>query len=243
MRSRLLMDEVHRDLAAQWMAGQPALVGFIENVVECRRWDQWNRWLNEFHLLGYKTKVLPRSFPDRQKRKAEDWLNNIEADMSRGQYLDPRAGRTTFGQYATKWLASQSTDISTRASVEPQIRLHAIPYLGSRPMDSFQPAHIRGWLSDLEQVLPASSYRRFIFASVKGIFTAAMEDGLLAKNPCTARSVTEPPLGVGRVQPWTTARVFAMKRALPRRYRAMVDVGGGGGLRQGGDLRPGDRCR
>jgi len=45
-----------------------------------------------------------KSFPDRQKRLAEQWLAHIEADMSRGQYVDPKASRTTFQQYAERWV-------------------------------------------------------------------------------------------------------------------------------------------
>jgi integrase len=33
--------------------------------------------------------------------------------------------------------------------------------------------------------------------------------------------------------PWTAERVFAVQAALPERYRATVDLGGGCGLRQG----------
>ncbi|MFI6907344.1 tyrosine-type recombinase/integrase [Nonomuraea sp. NPDC050394] len=174
-----------------------------------------------------------RSFPDRQKRRAETWLTEIEADMSRGQYVDPRAGRTTFKQYAEKWLDSLTTDLNTRSSVETQIRRHAIPYLGPRPLDSFQPSHIREWLAQLEPALPNSSYRRVIFGSVSAIFTAAIDDGVIAKNPCAVRSVTAPAPAKGRVQPWTAGQVFAVREALPNRYQAMADLGGGCGLRQG----------
>ncbi|GGU26994.1 hypothetical protein GCM10010244_61820 [Streptomyces coeruleorubidus] len=41
-----------------------------------------------------------KSFPDRQKRRAEEWLAETAADMSRGQYVDPRSALTTFQQYA-----------------------------------------------------------------------------------------------------------------------------------------------
>ena len=183
--------------------------------------------------VGPDGKEKSRSFPDRQKRRAEEWLASVEADMSRGQYIDPRAARITFGQYAERWLASQSTDLSTRSTVASQLRRHAIPRLGSRPLDSFQPGHIREWLSELERTLPVSSYRRIIFSSVSAVFTAAMDDGLLAKNPCSARSVTAPAPARSRIQPWTAERVFAVRDGLPERYRAMTDLGGGCGLRQG----------
>lgn len=36
-----------------------------------------------------------------------------------------------------------------------------------------------------------------------------------------------------RVTPWTAERLFAVRAVMPERYQAMVDLGGGGGLRQG----------
>ncbi|MFE9018426.1 tyrosine-type recombinase/integrase [Streptomyces sp. NPDC007808] len=174
-----------------------------------------------------------KSFHDGQKRLADQWLAHIEADMSRGQYIDPAASRVTFRQYAEKWLSTQVTGITTRESVESAIRGHAIPYLGSRPLGSFKPEHIRGWLSKLERAVPASSYRRVIYNNVSTILNAAVDDGHLPKNPCHAQSVRPPAAGNGRVVPWTARRVFAVRAALRDRYRATVDLGAGSGLRQG----------
>ncbi|MGV9898715.1 tyrosine-type recombinase/integrase [Streptomyces tendae] len=174
-----------------------------------------------------------KSFPDRQKRLAEQWLAHIEADMSRGQYVDPKASRTTFQQYAERWIASQTTDIATRAAVEMRLRLHAFPYIGSRPLGSFTAEHIREWSRALEDALPAASYRRVIFGNVSAVFTAAVDDRFISKNPCRAGSVRAPKASPGRVRPWTADRVFAVRTALPERFQAMTDAGGGCGLRQG----------
>jgi hypothetical protein len=38
-----------------------------------------------------------KSFRDKELRLAKQWLANIEADMSRGQYVDPRAARRRSG--------------------------------------------------------------------------------------------------------------------------------------------------
>ena len=42
-RSRALMEEVPRYLNAMALRGQPVLVGVVENVIQCRQWDQWSR--------------------------------------------------------------------------------------------------------------------------------------------------------------------------------------------------------
>lgn len=174
-----------------------------------------------------------KSFPDRQKRLADAWLTSVEADMARGQYLDPRAARITFREYTERWLASLTIDLTSRAAVEGRLRLHALPYLGSRPIGSFQPEHIRAWLSELEGAVATESYRRLIFDAASAVLNAAVDDRLLASNPCRVRSVKAPRPSAVRVHPWTAQQVFAVRAALPDRYQVMVDVGGGCGLRQG----------
>ncbi|MEV5773084.1 site-specific integrase [Streptomyces antimycoticus] len=174
-----------------------------------------------------------QSFPDKQKRKAEAWLNNVEADMSRGDYIDPAAGRVTFAQYVSTWLATQTTDPATRESVESRLRLHAVPYLGTRPLASFQPSHIRLWMRALEDAGLAAGYRRGIFAHVSTVFTAAVEDRIIRDNPCRSRSVKAPRLDPRKIKPWTVERVRAVQDQLPHRYRELIEPAAGCGLRQG----------
>ncbi|MFD3927422.1 tyrosine-type recombinase/integrase [Streptomyces sp. NPDC058614] len=174
-----------------------------------------------------------KSFPDRQKRQAEQWLAHIEADMSRGQYVDPRAAKTTFQQFTERWLKTLGSDPNTLESMNSQLRLHAFPYIGSRPLGSFQPGHIREWVAVLEQNGLPGSYGRAIYANVRAALSAAVDDGHLSRNPCSAGSVKPPALDPKRVVPWSAERVFAVQAAMPERYRAMVDLGAGCGMRQG----------
>ncbi|MFC7864758.1 tyrosine-type recombinase/integrase [Streptomyces murinus] len=174
-----------------------------------------------------------KSFPDRQKRLAEQWLAHIEADMARGQYIDPRAARITFQQYAETWVETQGADPNTQASMESQLRLHAFPHLGSRPLGSFQPAHIRDRVRKLQENGVRGSYAWTIYSNVRAALSAAVDDGHLPRNPCAARSVRPPTVDTKRVAPWTTERLFAVRAGMPERFQAMVDLGGGCGLRQG----------
>ncbi|WP_035850649.1 tyrosine-type recombinase/integrase [Kitasatospora azatica] len=174
-----------------------------------------------------------KSFPDRKKREAENWLTQIEADMARGQYIDPKAARTTFQEYAARWLASQTTDAVTQEGTERRLRLHVLPYLGNRPMGTFQPAHIREWLKRLEASGLAASYIGIIYTVVRAVLSAGVDDGFLPRNPCASRSVRQPSFRRERVVPWTPDRVFSVRAGLPQALRPMVDLGSGCGLRQG----------
>ncbi|MFI6610663.1 tyrosine-type recombinase/integrase [Streptomyces sp. NPDC050507] len=160
-------------------------------------------------------------------------LSSISADVARGQYIDPNAARTSFQEFAERWLASQSGDPNTRASMQSQLKLHAFPRIGSRPLGSFQPSHMREFVTQLEASGMSGSYARVIFSNVRAILSAAVEDGCLPRNPCNSRTVTLPEMGARRVVPWQPERVFAVRGALVERFRPLVDVGAGCGLRQG----------
>lgn len=173
------------------------------------------------------------SFPDKQKRRAEAWLAQVAADMTRGQYVDPGPGKMLFDRYATDWLASQTSDVSTRAAMEIRLRVHVFPLLGGRPLGTFLPTDIRQWAHGLQEAGLAASYRRVLFANLSAVFSAAVDDGLIGKNPCRAGSVKAPRLDPHKVVPWTREQVMAVRSALPERYQALVDVAAGCGLRQG----------
>jgi DNA (cytosine-5)-methyltransferase 1 len=57
-RGRLLMHEPLRYLRAQVAKGTPVLIGVIENVPQARKWSEFDKWRDEFHALGYRTRLI-----------------------------------------------------------------------------------------------------------------------------------------------------------------------------------------
>src|SRR6476469_3883783 len=174
---------------------------------------------------------------DRQRRKsfnrkadAEAFRNTVEADKLRGTYLDGDAGRVTFRDYAAKWLAGRTFDRTPYEATELRLRVHVLPVIGHLQLRQIKPSTIQGLLRTLEL---SDTYRRVILANVSAIFGAAVDDDLIAKNPCKAGSVTRPSVVRRRVVPWPAEQVSAMHDALPARYRLAVTLGSGLGLRQG----------
>lgn len=174
---------------------------------------------------------------DRQRRKsfnrkadAEAFRNTVEADKLRGTYLDVDAGRVTFRDYAAQWLAGRTFDRTTYEATELRLRVHVLPVIGHLQLRQIKPSTIQGLLRTLEL---SDTYRRVILANVSAIFGAAVDDDLIAKNPCKAGSVTRPSVVRRRIVPWPAEQVGAMHDALPPRYRLAVTLGSGLGLRQG----------
>lgn len=166
-----------------------------------------------------------------RKVEADRFAATVSADIVRGQYIDPDAGKISFETYARKWIEAQTFEETTREAVELRLRLHAFPALGNRHLSEVQPSTIQGWLRTLADLAP--TYRKVVFANVATVFTAAVDDDLIAKNPCKAPSVRRPKADPRKFVPWTTQRVLSMRNELPERYRLVVVLGAGLGLRQG----------
>jgi len=174
---------------------------------------------------------------DRQRRKsfrkkvdAEAFRNTVEADKLRGTYLDVDAGRVTFRDYAAEWLANRTFDRTTYEATELRLRVHVLPIIGHRQLRQIKPSTIQGLMRTMDL---SDTYRRVILANVSAVLGAAVDDDLIVKNPCKAGSVTRPSVVRRRVVPWPAEQVSAMHDALPERYRLVVTLGSGLGLRQG----------
>jgi integrase len=170
-----------------------------------------------------------RSFT--RKAQAERFRSLAAADLVRGEYIDPDAGKVTFADYAKEWLAAQTFDEATAQAVEHRLRLHALPVLGGRELRQVKPSTVQSWIRGLDALAPA--YQQVIFANVSTVFAAAVDDELLAKNPCRAASVRRPRVVARKVVPWEHETVLAVRDALPDRYGLLVTLAAGLGLRQG----------
>jgi integrase len=166
----------------------------------------------------------------RRKSDAEAFRSTVETDKIRGTYIDVDAGRVTFRDYAAQWLANRTFDRTTYEATALRLRVHVLPAIGHLQLRQIKPSTIQGLMRSLAL---SDTYRRVILANVSAIFSAAVDDELIAKNPCMAGSVTRPSVVRRRVVPWPVEQVSAMHDALPPRYRLLVTLGSGLGLRQG----------
>ena len=149
-----------------------------------------------------------------------------------GPYVDPRAGRTTLDSFAGTWLDAQTFDGPTREAIASRVRVHIAPHLGSVELRHLRPSTIQAWVRG-GQPKVAPSYCRLLLSNLSTILDAAVEDGLIARNPAASSSLRAPRVERGRVVPWTVERVQAVVDAHPDPYRAARVLGAGCGLRQG----------
>jgi integrase len=136
----------------------------------------------------------------------------------------------TFGSYADTWLAGRQLRPRTRELYRRQLDRLILPNFGTLPLDAIRPADVRAWHAGLDPARPTQ--RAHAYSLLRTICATAVDDELLASNPCRIRGA-----GTARrqreVKPATLAELTAIAEATPERFRAMVLLSGWCGLRFG----------
>lgn len=175
--------------------------------------------------------VAPLTF--RTKRDAESYLAGVRADVERGVWVDPDAGRITLADYAWRWL-DQRPDlrVRTRELYESELRLHILPPLGDTELARLTTSRVRAWHAEmLKADRPGRTTVAKCYRLLRTILGTAVEDELIVKNPCVVKGA-----GVERPAERPTAtieQVYAIADVIEPRYRALVLMATFTGLRLG----------
>ena len=194
------------------------------------------RWQARYWLPGGGHLAAPGTFAT--KAEANRWLATVEADRSRGLWVDPRAGRVKLEEYAATWLDSKvGISPRTREIYALQLRLHIlpavsddVPALGSVPIADITPELVRAWYVGLAAERGTSVASK-AYARLRQVLGQAVDDDRIAKNACRIKK------GAAERHPEqrfaSLAELYELAGAVPERFRALVLTAGLAGLRQG----------
>jgi integrase len=169
----------------------------------------------------------------RTKREATAYLAEVETALHRGAYVDPHAGRVRFGDYATRWLVARNDEITTAARDASIMRNHVVPRWGKTPLTKIDHLAVQQWVTELgARLSPATVAECHRLTSA--VLRTAVRDRLIGHNPCEGVRLAR------RRRKDTDDQVITQHElvtqllpAVPDRYRALVGLAGGTGLRWG----------
>lgn len=175
---------------------------------------------------------------------AVHFKTQIEAELSRGTYVDPNAGDQTFKQYAEEWRANLHQRSGSDDRLESILRLHVYPVLGAMRIGAIRRRDVQSLVKTLT-VKPignpkrdgsptpclSPSYIENIMQLVAGAFRAAVVDEVIQRTPCVKLNLPE--VTEQQVIIPTFEQVVAIADRMPQRYRAMVLLAAATGLRSG----------
>lgn len=171
------------------------------------------------------------------KRSAEQWLTVKEADIKRGDWLDPVAGAVRFAEYAKEWTEDRELSPKTAQLYELLLRRHLNPTLGQMAIGDIKEETVRKWRAFRLKAGPSSdppfgpvtvakAYRL-----LRAILNTAAKDKRIKENPCQidgADKESSPERPVLSV-----AEVYQLADAITARYRALVLLATFGNMRWG----------
>lgn len=170
------------------------------------------------------------------KSDASAWLSTVEADVRRGNWVDPRAGLVSLEEYSRSWLRLR-TDLRprTRELYESILARHILPNLGRYELGALTPSVVRAWYASLSsegglaEATVARSYR-----VLRVILNTAVADEMILRNPCRVKgggvehSEERPVLSI--------AQVHALADAIEPKLRCLVLLAAYCSLRRGEPL-------
>lgn len=147
------------------------------------------------------------------------------------------------GDFAAKWLRDHPLTRRGRESYQSHFdrRLYGSP-LADTPVAEVTTADVREWFGALDPEKPTARARTY--EAVSSMFSAAVDDGLLAQNPCRIRNASTVRRARAVVH-LESGQVGILADNMPERLRAAVLLAAWCGLRLGevfaldrGDLTP-----
>lgn len=188
------------------------------------------RYQARYPLTDGTMHPAPQTFAT--KTDADRFLAQVETDMNRGQWADPRLGSVTVAEWSRRYLDTcVHLAPATVQSYESLRRSVLAPSFGPRAMSSITRGQIRSWVAELTGRGLSASRVRQAYVLLSAMMTAAVEDGVIVKSPCMG--VKLPRLPRRELTYLTPAQVARLAAEMRDPYRLLVDVLAYGGLRFG----------
>jgi integrase len=203
-------------------------MGYIEDLKSKRQGQGRLRWLVRYRDPAGRERA--KSFA--RKRDAERFLRHAEADKLRGQWVDPRQGRTTVGELAERWYATTVTlKAKTREDYRSLLDNHVLPAFANRAVASLDTLAVRGWLAGLVSGRLSPSPAKHAYYVLYAVLEAAIQAGALIHNQ--AAGIRTPRARSREMHFLSAAEVERLTDAIVPPYGLLVRFAAYTGLRAG----------
>ena len=172
----------------------------------------------------------------RRKSEAISFAAKVETQLREGEWIDPRGGRTTFGDLHKRWVAARSVSPVRLATEESQAKVHILPRWKDTPLKRIKPLDVQAWIKNLTShrtdaegsSLPASAYTaEGVLQQFRQVLDAAVLEGMIRTNPASAvKAPARPRKRVTKGDVLDVHELDALVEAMPDRYKALVYLSG-----------------
>lgn len=166
---------------------------------------------------------------------AARYATAMEADVLRGiRYADPRRGAITLREFAeNNYLPSQlHLRVNSADTYVSHLRVHIYPALGDRRIGTITRSDVQSFVTAVSAKL-APTTTGTVYAVLRALMQTAVdhEPQIIPASPCM--KIKLPKIEAAVVEPLPSSAIVALHDAITPRYRVMVILGAGLGLREG----------
>ncbi|MHB1447070.1 MAG: site-specific integrase [Acidimicrobiales bacterium] len=185
------------------------------------------RWQARYTDRAGRQISAPVTFAN--KGDATAWLSTAQTDQSRGEFIDPKAGRVKLSDYAEVFLAGRLLAPTTVDTYRGLLDLHILPALGDHEIGDLTPSTIRWWRAGLAKRHASTAAKAYRL--LRTILNMAVDDELIARNPCRVEGGGKEPADERPIA--TMEEVDAIAEAIHPRFKALVLLAAWCQLRKG----------
>ncbi|GAA2469868.1 tyrosine-type recombinase/integrase [Terrabacter carboxydivorans] len=119
-----------------------------------------------------------------RKVDAQRWLDQMQAERHRGQYIDPRAGKVRVRDVAEAWARGLThLKVSTATRYRGLVNGHILPRFGDWAIADLRHSDVRDWVGALSATGLSAGTVRQAHRVLSLILAEAVKDGRLSRNP------------------------------------------------------------
>jgi len=173
-----------------------------------------------------------------KKTDAQRWLDEQTTALVSGNYVDPNAGKVTFGEYYERWAPRQVWTRGTGQAM--RLAARSVPFW-DLPLRLLVRAHVERWVKDMQTAdrgggqprgLAAGTIRTR-FNNVHAVLRGAVRDRIIASDPSDGVKLPRTRRADLAMELPTASQVRALLGSAGTEFRAFVALGAFAGLRLG----------
>ena len=117
------------------------------------------------------------------KPAAQLRAKEIDLEVARDTFLDPRDGRVPLTEWVQLWQDTHEAGPATWSAYRSHLKLHILPRLGHLPLNAIRRQHVKALILDLKTKLAPRSIADVIMV-LSLVLNEAIEDRRITHNPC-----------------------------------------------------------
>ena len=165
-----------------------------------------------------------------RKADADRFAREVEVDMDRGDWIDPRKSAISLQEWSETFLSSSlSLAPTSLQTYRRDLELYVLPALGNRRLSRLNAEEIEQWLgAELARGISPSSVHRH-YRTLRRVLESAVEKDRLLLNPCA--KVRPPRVPVRPMAILTWSQSVALAESHPQHLKPMIYLALDSGMR------------